>query len=702
MKKIIISICMILAFAIHSHADEGLTNWHGIASKNHILRLMHDDKNLYVSSSNAGITVIEKSKGGQKTLNRANEKSFDNMILDMNMYADQLWTSGRFYGFGNLSDAGYTKFDMLHAGCVSTQWMQGILVEDPSKILLGGLLAFYQFNGTECIYTYLFNELSPMAMVTDIKKTADGSIFVSCIDWGANGESLFQFTSGKLIPIDNPCRFINRMSVDGNILWLASDGDGLVKYEKGAFTQYTSFNSELPNNYLVDISTDVKGEVWAATNTHIVKFSEGKFYSYAMPDSFADKGDRFTAIDADGSNVYVGTQYHGLLKLTDNSFTTIEMIDNPDFCNTTPNILWSSSSMDSEGNFLMVSSDGLNIYNPENCTSRIIRYSDLREVCVSPLNGDIWLRRDNPDSCLVRTGNERLTFSMDLVPFSTSEIGDKMIFDNNGILWVVVEDGLMRYDGNSWKHFTQKDAGFPLKHIICMAVDSKNRLWCGTFGENRIGNGLIMYDGANWHNYKTSNSSIPSDFVGAINIDNDDVVWMNCRHEIYPEVDMYGYGLTSFDGEKWRTYNTSNSGMCSDHIYSIGIDKDNTKWLATAGDNGITSFDGKNWQLYNVDNSGIALNTTLDITIDIKNDLIWFVHMLNAGVSYAKLNTDYGGIEEITDNYADSIIEGPVSIYNLQGYKVYSSSDYQRVPTNLRPGVYIVVTQKRSRKMYLE
>ncbi|MGE5621249.1 MAG: T9SS type A sorting domain-containing protein, partial [archaeon] len=40
-------------------------------------------------------------------------------------------------------------------------------------------------------------------------------------------------------------------------------------------------------------------------------------------------------------------------------------------------------------------------------------------------------------------------------------------------------------------------------------------------------------------------------------------------------------GLTKFDGAQWITYNTSNSGLLHNVVYSIAIDKYNNKWVCT-------------------------------------------------------------------------------------------------------------------------
>ena len=43
-------------------------------------------------------------------------------------------------------------------------------------------------------------------------------------------------------------------------------------------------------------------------------------------------------------------------------------------------------------------------------------------------------------------------------------------------------------------------------------------------------------------------------------------------------------GLAAFDGTNWTIYNTSNSGLPDNHVQSIAIDENGTKWIGTFGE----------------------------------------------------------------------------------------------------------------------
>ncbi len=104
--------------------------------------------------------------------------------------------------------------------------------------------------------------------------------------------------------------------------------------------------------------------------------------------------------------------------------------------------------------------------------------------------------------------------------------------------------------------------------------------------------------------YNTSNSGLPDNWVYSIAIDDSGNKWIGTS----------GGGLARFDGTNWTVYNTSNSGLSSNHIYSIAIDSSGNKWIGTNG--GLARFDGTNWTVYNIGNSGLPDNNVSTLAID--------------------------------------------------------------------------------------
>jgi len=57
-------------------------------------------------------------------------------------------------------------------------------------------------------------------------------------------------------------------------------------------------------------------------------------------------------------------------------------------------------------------------------------------------------------------------------------------------------------------------------------------------------------------------------------------------------------GLASFDGQKWTTYTSSNSGLKWDPISALSFDSKGRLWIGSWGKGGLTIYDGHEWRNY--------------------------------------------------------------------------------------------------------
>ncbi len=137
--------------------------------------------------------------------------------------------------------------------------------------------------------------------------------------------------------------------------------------------------------------------------------------------------------------------------------------------------------------------------------------------------------------------------------------------------------------------------------------------------------------------YDTQNSDLPDNDVFSISIDQNGNKW----------IATYGGGVAFFDGSNWTIYNTSNSDLPSDAATCINIEANGKKWIGTYG-GGLASFDGVNWEVYKSSNSDLPSNVIRTISIDahgnkwigtngggvaIFNDTSWTVHhIFNSGL----------------------------------------------------------------------
>ena len=666
MKKIILNT---LIFLIAITANAQLTDWQNISSKNFVMKIIHDQNFLYVGTKGGGIVKIDKQSGEQTVLKRADGSMTGNAITDMALHDGELWVGTEYNGLAKVTDDGIEKFDMKNAGFQNNQHISGIYFNADGTMLVGSIASLYAFDGKKCTAIYDINPLSPYAYVKKIRADRDGRIWVACYD-ALNQYNLCVFTSSDLVPYNIQYGKANNIETDKDgCLWIATK-NGLVKFDGNDFTPYTPDNSALPEANITDLTADEKGNLWMFGDRYITKFDGTSFSAYPYQLNVAN--DYLLDIDADNNNVYVGSRFEGVLRLTDNGLTAIDLIDNVLYDNT---MSLKSGCIDAEDNFYVGSLYGLQKYNIDTDDYVFEPMSQTAQT-EADLSGNVWILWpwSTTDTCLVEiTATGRKAYMRSDYPFSEAD-ADLVKFDRKNRFWIATNKGLYMHDSETWTVYNKSNSILS-KSVQSMAFDSSNRLWCGTSG-----GGLFCFDGNKWSNYTTSNSSLPSDYVGAIAIDNNNVLWLNCRDPRYPDKMglEYGFGLTRFDGNSWKTYNRNNSPLPSDCFWDVQVDADNRLWIATAGDVGLVFYDGITWTTYDTDNSGIALNEVTKITLDPHRDLIWLTHYPGLGLSVARMNCKTTAIGSIKVSKQSNVY------YDLQGRRINQ-------PTK---GIYIKNGQK--------
>ncbi len=653
MKRLTFMTLLVALASVTAHAQ--LTDWQNISSKNFVMKIIHDENFLYVGTKGGGIVKIDKQSGQQTELKRADGSMTGNSITDMTLHDGELWVGTEYNGLAKVNDSGIEKFDMKNAGFLSNQHISGIYFNADGTMLIGGIAFLYAFDGRKCTAEYDINLLSPYAYVKKIRADVDGRIWVACYD-ALNRYNLCVFTPNGLVPHDIPYGNVNNIETDKDgCLWIATN-KGLVKLDGNDFTPYLPDNSSLPEANIMDLTFDANGNLWLMGDRFITKFDGTSFTGYPYELNVAN--DYLLTIDADDDNVYVGSRFEGLLKLADKGLAAIPLTDNLLYDNT---MSLFSGCLDAEGNFYVGSLYGLQKYNIDTGDYKFEPMSQTAQT-ETDRYGNVWILWPwfTTDTCLVEiTATGRKAYMRNDYPFNEAD-ANLVKFDRENRLWIATNKGLYMRDDETWTAFNKNNSS--LSEIVqCMAFDSNNRLWCGTFGS-----GLFCFDGTRWNNYTTSNSSLPSNYVGAIAVDNNDVVWLNCRDNQYPDKYgvEYGFGLTRFDGNTWTTYSRNNSPLPSDCFYDVQVDADNRLWIATAGDVGLVCYDGTEWIIYDSDNSGIALNEVTKITLDHKRDLIWLTHYPGLGLSVARMNCKTSSIHPVRPSKPADLY------YDLQGRRI--------------------------------
>lgn len=159
-----------------------------------------------------------------------------------------------------------------------------------------------------------------------------------------------------------------------------------------------------------------------------------------------------------------------------------------------------------------------------------------------------------------------------------------------------------------------------LSTINCIEINTSNGDIFASFKSDLQSayDGLLQYDDSakSWRLYTTANSGIPSGEIRDLKLEfyeiNKWYLWITTDN-----------GLSRFDGVDFRNYDINNSGIISNDLYSLEIDKLGHKWLGS--DSGLCYWDHVNWTLWNnITNPELGTGKIVNI-IDSGNSNIWFM-----------------------------------------------------------------------------
>jgi hypothetical protein len=113
-----------------------------------------------------------------------------------------------------------------------------------------------------------------------------------------------------------------------------------------------------------------------------------------------------------------------------------------------------------------------------------------------------------------------------------------------------------------------------------------------------------------WVHYNTGNSKLPNNQINAIAVDKNGTKWIATAD-----------GLACLKGTEWTIYNTANSPLPSSIIQAVATEDNGTVWVGT--DKGLAKFNGTNWLIYNTTNSVLTDARIKCIVHDNKHHNTW-------------------------------------------------------------------------------
>lgn len=298
------------------------------------------------------------------------------------------------------------------------------------------------------------------------------------------------------------------------------------------------------------------------------------------------------------------------------------------------------------------------------------RASDSPRGGLAQFNKQAWADCDAPEGTLGKDVND-------------------IAFDPEGRVWVAAEKtGVAMYDGSQWRTFTEKD-GLPSADTFGLTVDPQARVWVCTW------NGVTVFDKGEWSTpYTTQNGTLASDHAHAIAFDGVGDVWVGLirdgvshqRHtdgswehltkdggqisgnevrailvrperESTPEsvwIATNDGGISVYEKGRWSRY-TADSGLPSNAVNDLALDRYNRVWAATAG--GVSYLAGDTWTTYTtLPSLSIAIGPDCtECPYDSDHVLVGTVH---SGITHSRLPLDTDAVEVVKVVYPAVVAPG--------------------------------------------
>lgn len=333
-------------------------------------------------------------------------------------------------------------------------------------------------------------------------------------------------------------------------VWLSSLNQGLLKYNKTFFTQYTTKQGGVRKK-VTDLKTDDQGNIWISTRKGLIKFDGLDFIYFTTQEGLLDNSIMKISVGAQGA-LWLVNELGNVEKYQPRSFRF------PNLKLPIKNTAITALHGKRQGSFWLAARDQgilqwtdslITYHNHPALDSHNITYAILEDT-----QHNVWI---GTTKGLFKYTQGKLTHYL-ANSFITSLCQDK-----RGNIWVgTLRHGLWQYNNNDWVQYTDQ-RGLLSNTIYTILEDHQGNLWLGSK------QGLSKLKGQSITHY-TEKEGLSGNNVRALFEDAQKKLWISTNTT----------GLMQFDGKK-IVYYTQQEGLPSNRISSIAEDAQGRIWLST-------------------------------------------------------------------------------------------------------------------------
>ncbi|MBX2969960.1 MAG: GHKL domain-containing protein [Cyclobacteriaceae bacterium] len=377
---------------------------------------------------------------------------------------------------------------------------------------------------------------------------------------------------------------------EGNKLWLATQGSGIVVYENNTLKPYQPKEGALPSSIRCLLVTD--STMYVGSNNNGLFILRNEIIEKPDFDPISNTSIMALAIDTHGS-IWVGTNGNGVVKIKNGAFSHYTTKNG--LAGNVINALYATS----DGRILIGSTNGLDVLEND----RISSVALLQNIQVNALTmdsyGSVWAATERGLARINEAaGTEELFTKTQGLP--TLEL-TSLTFDKEGSLWLTTSKaGLLRLKDTGIVTYSEAN-GLSLDLVNTIAEGNKGELYIGTDG-----GGIDVFINGKFSKLDLKHS-LNNIGIRDICVDND-ILWIGSYS-----------GLLRKQGNQETLYNIS-TGLPAQDIRRILKDKNGDLWLATRAGGAMVFSDGKVKSVYNKE-SGLGANYILSIEQDANGTL---------------------------------------------------------------------------------
>lgn len=177
-----------------------------------------------------------------------------------------------------------------------------------------------------------------------------------------------------------------------------------------------------------------------------------------------------------------------------------------------------------------------------------------------------------------------------------------LIIDHQNSIWITSKSGITRISQTNEVKNYKSNNGF---NYVAETVleDAEGNIWVGTEGK-----GIVRFVNEAF-SHLTIKQGLHSDLILSFCEDNNGNIWFS----------SYGDGIAQKNEENYTKFNSLNSALINNTVWSSFKSSDGTLWFGTAS--GLNSYDGNNFKTYTTSN-GLVANKVQSFYED-KNGLLW-------------------------------------------------------------------------------